>query len=135
MIFSGLTLPLAPLLARADLVIMPSLDKPLGLAYLEALALGIPVAVSNAGGLPETVEHGRTEWILPSNDADTRVDGLVEAAGTLWLTSESCRGQYFAKCHPVSDFLSSRTTTTGRPISGFLLFFTPVSAFSVAWTL
>jgi glycosyltransferase involved in cell wall biosynthesis len=56
------------LLARADLVIMPSLDEPLGLAHLEALALGIPVAVSDAGGLPETVTHGETGWIWRGGD-------------------------------------------------------------------
>lgn len=78
-IFTGLTLPVAPLLARADLVIMPSLDEPLGLAQLEALALGTPVVVSDAGGLPETVEHGRTGWVLPTNDVDAWTAGLVEA--------------------------------------------------------
>ena len=66
--FAGLVMPVAPLLARADLVIMPSLDEPLGLAQLEALALGVPVVVSDAGGLPETVVDGETGWIVPAGD-------------------------------------------------------------------
>lgn len=37
--FAGLVIPAAPLMARSDLVIMPSLNEPLGLAQLEALAL------------------------------------------------------------------------------------------------
>jgi glycosyltransferase involved in cell wall biosynthesis len=77
--FAGLVMPVYPLLARADLVIMPSLDEPLGLAQVEALALGVPVAVSDAGGLPETVEHGRTGWVLPAGDVEAWEEGLAEA--------------------------------------------------------
>lgn len=77
--FTGLLQPVAPLLARADLVIMPSLDEPLGLAQVEALALGVPVAVSDAGGLPETVTHGDTGWILRAGDVAAWRDGLADA--------------------------------------------------------
>ncbi len=77
-VFAGLMIPVAPLLARADVVIMPSLNEPLGLAQLEALVLGTPVAVSDAGGLPETVEHGRTGWVLPAGDIDAWEKGLRE---------------------------------------------------------
>ena len=77
--FAGLVMPVYPLLALADLVIMPSLDEPLGLAQVEALALGVPVAVSDAGGLPETVEHGRTGWILPAGDVAAWSQGLARA--------------------------------------------------------
>lgn len=77
-IFAGLMIPVAPLLARADVVIMPSLGEPLGLAQLEGLVLGTPVAVSDAGGLPETVEPGRTGWVLPAGDVDAWEQGLRE---------------------------------------------------------
>ncbi len=77
--FAGMVMPVAPLLARADLVIMPSLDEPLGLAQIEALALGVPVAVSDAGGLPETVVHGETGWILPAGDVPAWRAGIDEA--------------------------------------------------------
>jgi glycosyltransferase involved in cell wall biosynthesis len=75
-IFAGFVMPVFPLLARADLVVMPSLDEPLGLAHLEALALGIPVAVSDAGGLPETVTHGETGWIWRAGDVAAWRGGL-----------------------------------------------------------
>lgn len=78
-VFAGLVVPIYPLLARADIVIMPSLDEPLGLSQLEALALGIPVAVSDAGGLPETVTHGRTGWVIPAGDAAAWREGLAQA--------------------------------------------------------
>jgi glycosyltransferase involved in cell wall biosynthesis len=77
-VFAGLMIPVAPLLARADVVIMPSLNEPLGLSQLEALVLGTPVAVSDAGGLPETVEHGATGWVLPAGDVGAWEQGLRE---------------------------------------------------------
>lgn len=78
-VFAGFVMPVFPLLARADLVVMPSLDEPLGLAHLEALALGVPVAVSDAGGLPETVSHGETGWIWRAGDVDAWREGLEHA--------------------------------------------------------
>jgi glycosyltransferase involved in cell wall biosynthesis len=69
-LFAGLVMPVYPLLARADLVIMPSLEEPLGQSQIEALALGVPVVVSDAGGLPETVTHGETGWIAHAGDVE-----------------------------------------------------------------
>ena len=39
--------------------------EPLGLASLEAQALGCPVIVADEGGLPETIEEGVTGWAVP----------------------------------------------------------------------
>lgn len=44
-------------MVKADLVVMPSLYEPLGMSQIEALGLGVPVMVSNRGGLPETVRQ------------------------------------------------------------------------------
>ncbi len=41
--------------------------EPFGLASLEAQAAGSPVIVSAEGGLPETIEEGRTGWAVPRN--------------------------------------------------------------------
>jgi glycosyltransferase involved in cell wall biosynthesis len=41
------------LYARAELLVLPSLDEGFGLPVLEAMACGTPVLVSNAGALPE----------------------------------------------------------------------------------
>jgi glycosyltransferase involved in cell wall biosynthesis len=95
--FAGLLMPVAPLFVRSDLVVMPSRREPLGLAQLEALSLGVPVAVSDAGGLPETVSDGETGWVIPAEDLDAWVAGIgraladpVEAgrrarAGSAWV--------------------------------------------------
>jgi glycosyltransferase involved in cell wall biosynthesis len=77
---------------------MPSLDEPLGLAHLEALALGIPVAVSDAGGLPETVTHGETGWIWRAGDVNAWRQGLKYALANPGLARTlAARGRTFVE--------------------------------------
>lgn len=71
--------PVAPLLARADLVLMPSLYEPLGMAPIEALGLGIPVLASRTGGLSEVVEDEVTGLLLPPGDVPAWASALQRA--------------------------------------------------------
>lgn len=64
-VLAGMLQPVAPLLRRASVVVMPSLYEPLGMSQIEALSLGVPVVVSATGGLPETVRHGETGLVCP----------------------------------------------------------------------
>lgn len=47
------------LLNSVDLLVMPSRMEALGITYLEAMALGIPVVASNTGGITEIVKNMR----------------------------------------------------------------------------
>ena len=67
-LIAGLVPAVAALYQRADLVVMPSLVEPLGMSQSEALALGIPVVASRTGGIPETVEDGRTGLLVAPGD-------------------------------------------------------------------
>ena len=58
--FLGKLDQIAPLLAAADLFLLPSQSESFGLSALEALASGVPVIGTNAGGLPEVVRDGET---------------------------------------------------------------------------
>jgi len=51
-----------------DLVIMLSKEEPLGLIPLEAAGFFRPSIVSKVGGLPETVNHGKSGWIIDPQD-------------------------------------------------------------------
>lgn len=56
------------LMAEADLLVMPSKDEGVPNTIQEAMAIGLPVVVSDAGGMPEIVEDGRTGWVLPLDE-------------------------------------------------------------------
>ena len=66
----------APLLAEADLFLLPSQSESFGLSALEALASGVPVVGSRAGGLVEVVREGETGALCPVGD----VQGMADIA-------------------------------------------------------
>ena len=66
--------------AALDLYIMPSRSEAWGLTALQAMAHGLPVIASKAGGLPEVVEHGKTGWLVPPESAEALAGAIVEAA-------------------------------------------------------
>jgi glycosyltransferase involved in cell wall biosynthesis len=68
------------LLAALDLFIMPSRSEGWGLAALEAMAFGLPVAASNAGGLAEMIVAGETGWLVAPGDASALADAIFSAA-------------------------------------------------------
>jgi N-acetyl-alpha-D-glucosaminyl L-malate synthase BshA len=70
-----------PLLSIADLFLLPSEQESFGLAALEAMACEVPVVASNAGGLPEVIEHGVTGFLHPVGDVEA-----MAASGVALLT-------------------------------------------------
>jgi N-acetyl-alpha-D-glucosaminyl L-malate synthase BshA len=71
--------------AMADVVILPSELESFGLSALEAMAAGVPVVGSDAGGLPEVVKHTESGFLLPVGD----VEGM--AARTLEILKDDER--------------------------------------------
>ena len=67
---------IAPLLAAADLFLLPSQSESFGLSALEALASGVPVVGTNAGGLPEVVRNGETGVLCRVGD----IPGMAAAS-------------------------------------------------------
>jgi len=74
--FLGKIDAVAPLLAGADLFLLPSQSESFGLSALEALACGAPVVASDTGGLPEVVRHGETGFLCRVGD----VEGMARLA-------------------------------------------------------
>lgn len=57
------------LLHQATVAIFPSLYEPFGIVALEAMAAGVPVVVSDTGGLQDIIEHGVDGYLTPPGDA------------------------------------------------------------------
>ena len=79
--FIGKIDAVAPLLAGADLFLLPSDRESFGLSALEALGSGVPVIGTDVGGLPEVVRSGETGFLAPVGD----IEAMAEAAIDLLL--------------------------------------------------
>lgn len=73
-IFLGRQDQVTEIISIADLLLLPSEKESFGLVALEAMACGVPVAASNAGGIPELVLHGETGFVAPVGEISTMAD-------------------------------------------------------------
>jgi len=67
-LFCGFRNDIDRLLSAADLSVCPSLSEGLGLSILDALAMELPVAASDVGGIPEIISHEETGLLVPPGD-------------------------------------------------------------------
>jgi hypothetical protein len=65
-----------PAYAGADIALVPSRVEPFGNTAVEAQLAGVPVIVTDAQGLPETVAGGRFGTIVPVDDPGALADAI-----------------------------------------------------------
>ena len=73
--FLGAQHAIEEIVGLADVFLLPSELESFGLSALEAMACGVPVVGSDAGGLPEVVRHAESGYLLPVGD----VEGMARA--------------------------------------------------------
>jgi len=88
-LFLGNSNEIDKILCYSDLFLLPSEKESFGLSALEAMAHGVPVISSNAGGLPEVNKEGYSGYL--SNIGD--IDEMVSKAKNL-LLNENLHKQF-----------------------------------------
>ena len=76
--FVGKQEQMEDILAIADLFLLPSEYESFGLAALEAMAAGVPVVASNAGGLSEIIIPGATGYMSNVKDLESMTQQSLE---------------------------------------------------------
>jgi glycosyltransferase involved in cell wall biosynthesis len=69
-----------PLFAAADASLSLSDVEGMSNAQMEAMALGIPVVATDAGGAGELIESGKDGWVVPRGGVEEAVGRLVDLA-------------------------------------------------------
>lgn len=69
----------ARLAGAFDLFVLGSFSEGTSMALLEAMAAGVPCAVTAVGGNPEIVLDGETGWVVPSDDIASLTKAILDA--------------------------------------------------------
>jgi glycosyltransferase involved in cell wall biosynthesis len=65
------------ILAASDVFALASLHEGYPIAVMEALAVGLPVVATDAGGVPEAVRQNVEGFVLPAGHPEALADALV----------------------------------------------------------
>jgi glycosyltransferase involved in cell wall biosynthesis len=76
--FLGFRSDASALMQSLDVVVVPSLTEGSPLVTLEAMAAGVPLVASAAGGIPDQVRHGKEGLLAPPGDTEAIADALID---------------------------------------------------------
>lgn len=96
------------LLNDCDIFAHPSYNEGFGIAVAEAMHAGKPIVVSNAGALPELIEHNKSGLIVNPFKADEWADSILLLLGDNCLAEELGRN---AKIRANSEFSVEKYST------------------------
>jgi N-acetyl-alpha-D-glucosaminyl L-malate synthase BshA len=122
--FLGKLDSVAPLLASADLFLLPTSSESFGLSALEALACGVPVVGTRSGGLPEVVRDGETGALCDVGDVAGMAAAAIallgdadrwQAASTLAAADARTRFSLDEVVGQYEDFYTRSLSLAGRP--------------------
>lgn len=109
---------LAPLLAAADVAVVPSRYEPFGLVALEAMAAGTAVVATRTGGLLETVQDGATGRHVDVGDVDGLADVVHELVVDPGTRERIARSGRAAASRRGWDAVAARTLDVYSGLSG-----------------
>ncbi|MGE0816597.1 MAG: glycosyltransferase [Vicinamibacterales bacterium] len=76
-VLAGFREDVLALTKSADLFVMSSVTEGFGSTLLDAMAMGLAVAGTTAGGIPEAVDDGVTGLLVPPGNPDALADAIV----------------------------------------------------------
>ncbi len=90
--------------ARAQVVVLASLQETAPVVIAEAMAAGRPVVATAVGGIPYMVREGITGWLVPPQDEDALANALaaaLEDPKRCARMGEEARADARARFHPL----------------------------------
>ena len=69
---------LPKLFKSSDIMVIPSLYEPFGIVALEGMISGVPVVVSDTGGLAEIIQQNYNGIKVPPGDSDLLAEGILK---------------------------------------------------------
>ena len=86
-IWLGFQEDILPVLAATDVLLRCSEREALGLSVIEAMAMGVPVVVTDDGGMPEIVHDKVKGLVVPAGEVAAIAGALVEVLGDWGLAT------------------------------------------------
>jgi glycosyltransferase involved in cell wall biosynthesis len=83
--------------------------EPFGRVILEGMLMGKPVVATDAGGVPELIEHGRTGFLVPPGDVEAlagclaRILDVPQDAGAVGLRGKEWASAVFSLERQVAE--------------------------------
>ncbi len=98
--FAGFCRDVSAYLAAADIFVHTPVWEGLGVAVIEALAAGLPVVASRAGGIPEIITDRETGLLIPTQDSSALCNALLQCLRHPdWAKTLGSHGQSKVRTH------------------------------------
>ncbi len=95
-LFAGFQKDIGPYLQAFDIFIAASRREGLGTSLLDALAMGLPVVGTDAGGIPESVQDGVNGFLVPKQNPQALARAILD------LTNNADLRRQFSKNAPAT---------------------------------
>jgi glycosyltransferase involved in cell wall biosynthesis len=95
----------AQFLSQLDIFVLSSLSEGLPLAILEAMAAGLPIVATRAGGVEEAAIDGQNAYLVPTADSNALADAMIRMARNPGMAAMGAAGRQIV----IDNFRIERT--------------------------